>query len=55
MKVKKEIFSVVRKNVEREKANTFYTELMASTLANNESLSNHKTKLDHMENIIDIR
>lgn len=55
MKVKKDILSVVRKNIEREKANTFYTELMASTLANSEAITSDKSKLDHMENIIDIR
>lgn len=55
MKVRKEILSVVRKNIEREKANTFYTEMMASTLVSNASVSNRKTSLDHMENIIDIR
>lgn len=54
IKVRREILPVVRKNMEREKANTLYTELMASTL-NTGNIFNPKTNKDHMENIIDIR
>lgn len=56
IKVRKTILPMVKKNIEREKTNTFYNEMMASALSSNiGDARNSKNNLDHMENIIDIR
>lgn len=56
LKVRREILSYVRKNQEKEKANTFYTELLTNNLVNNkDDVVSIKSVTDHMENIIDIR
>lgn len=57
MKVRKEILSVVHKNKEREKTNTYYTEMLADSLITNKDDTNStaKTSTDHLENILDIR
>lgn len=56
VKVRKVIFPFVKKNVEREKTNTFYNEMMANALSTNiGDVQNAKMNMDHMENIIDIR
>ncbi|XP_012276956.1 DNA polymerase epsilon catalytic subunit A [Orussus abietinus] len=54
MKVKRDIMAVVRRNVEREKNNTYYSNLMASAL---NAYDQHTSKriIDHMDNILDIR
>jgi DNA polymerase epsilon subunit 1 len=53
-KVKRDIMRVVRVNKEREKSNTYYTDMLATTLQPNEQ-ENSKQTLDHMDNIRDIR
>lgn len=45
---------VVRVNKEREKSNTYYTDMLATTLQQTEQ-DNSKQTLDHMDNILDIR
>lgn len=57
MKVRKEILKVVRKNRQKEHANTYYTEMLTTSLANNveEVAHTSKANTDQMENIIDIR
>nr|CAD7570292.1 unnamed protein product [Timema californicum] len=52
VKVRRELISAVRKNREREKNNTYYTEMLTNALA---SKGTTKKSTDHMENIIDIR
>lgn len=54
MKVRPQIMSAVKKNKEREKGNTFYSELLSKALATNSTGLTHKFT-DHMDNIIDIR
>lgn len=53
-KVKRDIMRVVKVNKEREKSNTYYTDMLATTLQPNEQ-DNNKQTLDHMDNILDIR
>lgn len=53
-KVKRDIMRVVKVNKEREKSNTYYTDMLATTLQSNEQ-DNSKQTLDHMDNILDIR
>lgn len=53
-KVKRDIMRVVKVNKEREKSNTYYTDMLATTLQSNEQ-DNNKQTLDHMDNILDIR
>lgn len=53
-KVKRDIMCVVKVNKEREKSNTFYTDMLATTLQSTEQ-DNSKQILDHMDNILDIR
>lgn len=53
-KVKRDIMRFVRVNKEREKNNTYYTNMLATTLQPNEQDSG-KQNLDHMDNILDIR
>lgn len=53
-KVKRDIIRVVKVNKEREKSNTYYTDMLATTLQPNEQDSSKQT-LDHMDNILDIR
>jgi len=53
-KVKRDIMRVVKVNKEREKSNTYYTDMLATTLQPNEQDSSRQT-LDHMDNILDIR
>uniref|UniRef100_A0A6P7GFS4 DNA polymerase epsilon catalytic subunit n=1 Tax=Diabrotica virgifera virgifera TaxID=50390 RepID=A0A6P7GFS4_DIAVI len=57
MKVRKEILKNVRKNRQKDHSNTFYTEMLTSTLANSNAQSSfHSNKnIDQMENILDIR
>lgn len=55
IKVRKELNTIVKKNREREKANSFYTELLASTLNNVGDIGATKINTDHMEKIIDMR
>ncbi|XP_046479124.1 DNA polymerase epsilon catalytic subunit 1 isoform X1 [Neodiprion pinetum] len=54
VKVRREIMSAVKKNKEREKSHTYYTEMLASSL----NVRDHnpvKNLTDHMDNILDIR
>lgn len=53
-KVKRDIIRIVKVNKEREKSNTYYTDMLATTLQPNEQDSSKQT-LDHMDNILDIR
>lgn len=55
IKVRKDIHSVVRKNQEREKANTFYNEMLANSIDISGVQNNAKSSSDYMEYIIDIR
>lgn len=56
IKVRKAILPVVRKNAEKEKSNTYYSEMMANALSSHiGDVQNPKLNMDHMENIIDIR
>ncbi|KAJ8965898.1 hypothetical protein NQ314_003839 [Rhamnusium bicolor] len=57
IKVRKEILKVVRKNKGKVNANSYYTEMLTSTLVNNiEDIANlNKVNSDQMENILDIR
>lgn len=55
IKVRREILSYVRKNREREKSNTYYTEMLTNALVNRGDVATVKNTTDHMENIIDIR
>ncbi|KAL6267362.1 hypothetical protein P5V15_000437 [Pogonomyrmex californicus] len=52
-KVKRDIMRIVKVNKEREKSNTYYTDMLATTLQPNEQDS--RQTLDHMDNILDIR
>ncbi|CAH0549983.1 unnamed protein product [Brassicogethes aeneus] len=54
IKVRKDILKVVRKNKEKINENTYYTEMLTSTLTNN-AATVHKGTSDQMENIMDIR
>lgn len=54
MKVKRDVMSAVRVNKEREKNNTYYDQLLSKTL-NPNSVHETKQKVDHMDNILDIR
>lgn len=45
---------VVKVNKERAKSNTYYTDMLATTLQPNEQDSGRQT-LDHMDNVLDIR
>jgi len=54
-KVKRDIMRFVRVNKEREKSNTYYTDMLATTLQPNEQQDSGKQILDHMDNILDIR
>ncbi|XP_028047433.2 DNA polymerase epsilon catalytic subunit 1 [Monomorium pharaonis] len=53
-KVKRDIMRVVKVNKEREKSNTYYTNMLATTLQSNEQDGGRQT-LGHMDNILDIR
>lgn len=53
-KVKRDIMRVVKINKQREKSNTHYTNMLATTLQPTEQ-DNSKQNLDHMDNILDIR
>ncbi|XP_048412228.2 DNA polymerase epsilon catalytic subunit A isoform X2 [Stegostoma tigrinum] len=58
VKVRKEIFTAVKKNKEREKSNDAYTVMLSSALAGGnvtEEEGTSKKISDQMENIIDIR
>ena len=55
IKVRKEILKVVRKNKERQNANTFYTELLTDILTDKGDVAATKANTDQMENILDIR
>ncbi|XP_026280416.1 DNA polymerase epsilon catalytic subunit 1 [Frankliniella occidentalis] len=54
MDVRSPIMSAVKKNREREKNNTYYSELLSKALASTSAGVTHKQN-DHMENILDIR
>lgn len=54
-KVKRDIMRVVKVNKEREKSNTYYTDMLATTLQPSDKEDNNKQTLDHMDNILDIR
>lgn len=53
-KVRREILSAVRKNREREKANTNYIKMLTTSLASTGAAYGEKNQ-DHMDSIIDIR
>ncbi|XP_057662319.1 DNA polymerase epsilon catalytic subunit 1 [Diorhabda carinulata] len=58
IKVRREILKVVRKNRQKDNTNSFYTEMLTSTLCNGdiiESTSYSNKNADQMENILDIR
>lgn len=57
IKVRKEILKVVRKNKQKENVNSYYIEMLTSTLANNDDIisHDHNRTSDQMENILDIR
>ena len=55
IKIRKEILSAVRKNKEKLKMNTYYTEMLTNDLMNKTSVTNTKVQTDHVENILDIR
>lgn len=54
MDVRTPVLSAVKKNREREKGNTYYTELLSKALASASTAVTHKSS-DQMENLIDIR
>lgn len=54
IKVRREIMSAVKKNKEREKSNTYYTQMLANSL-NPHERNVTKKLTDHMDNILDIR
>lgn len=53
-KVKRDIMRAVKINKVREKSNTYYTDMLATTLQSTKQDSNKQT-LDRMDNILDIR
>lgn len=53
IKVKRDIMCVVKVNKEREKSNTYYTDILATTLQQTEQ--DNRQILDHMDNVLDIR
>ncbi|KAG8226587.1 hypothetical protein J437_LFUL007279 [Ladona fulva] len=55
MKVRKEIAPAAHKNREKEKGNTFYTEMLASSLMKDASVATAKKASNQFDNIIDIR
>ncbi|GLG99117.1 DNA polymerase epsilon catalytic subunit [Gryllus bimaculatus] len=55
VKVRKDIATAVKKNQEREKNNTYYTEMLTSALATKGDAGISKKITDQMENILDIR
>nr|CAH7746305.1 unnamed protein product [Callosobruchus chinensis] len=55
IKVRKEILKVVRKNRKKEDTNTYYTEMLAQTLATTSGHVVSEIDTDQMENILDIR
>ncbi|KAJ8897708.1 hypothetical protein PR048_003058 [Dryococelus australis] len=55
VKVRKEVMAAVRKNREREKNNTYYTEMLTTALVSTGDIGVTKKATDQMENIIDIR
>lgn len=56
-KVRREIMAAVRKNTEREKSNTYYLQMLASSLAATSANEggDGKKQLDYMDCIMDIR
>ncbi|XP_037818567.1 DNA polymerase epsilon catalytic subunit 1 [Lucilia sericata] len=56
-KVRREIMAAVRKNTEREKSNTYYLQMLASSLAANSASESGdgRKQLDYMDCIMDIR
>ncbi|XP_030369181.1 DNA polymerase epsilon catalytic subunit A [Scaptodrosophila lebanonensis] len=56
-KVRRELMSAVRRNKEREKSNTYYMQMLASSLAqsSNSEDGGGKRQLDYMDCIMDIR
>ncbi|CAG9856188.1 unnamed protein product [Phyllotreta striolata] len=55
MKVRKDILKVVRKNKQKDSNDTFYTEMLTSTLTNHQEYQHSNKNTDQMENIQDIR
>lgn len=53
-KVKRDIMRIVKINKVREKSNTYYTDMLATTLQSAEQESS-KQILNRMDNILDIR
>jgi len=53
-KVRRDIMRAVKINKERERSNTYYTDMLATTLQSTEQ-DNIKQTLDHMDNVLDIR
>ncbi|BFZ25729.1 hypothetical protein BsWGS_28768 [Bradybaena similaris] len=55
LKVRREIFPAVRKNMEREKNSNGYTSMLASHFAGEDAIGVSKKISDQMENIVDLR
>lgn len=55
IKVRREILSNVRKNRDKQKGNTFYTDMLTKNLVSKGDFGNVKTVTNHLEKIIDIR
>ncbi|XP_046997014.1 DNA polymerase epsilon catalytic subunit 1 [Schistocerca americana] len=57
MKVRKDLLAAVRKNRERHKGRTVYSEMLSNALANKEGIdvATKRTATDHLESIMDIR
>jgi len=53
-KVRRDIMRAVKINKERERNNTYYTDMLSTTLQPTEQ-DNIKQTLDHMDNVLDIR
>ncbi|XP_067618241.1 DNA polymerase epsilon catalytic subunit 1 [Eurosta solidaginis] len=54
-KVRRELAAAVRRNTEREKANTFYMQMLSSSLAASHTGHDEFKKQDYMDLILDIR
>lgn len=54
-KIKQALFPSIRKNREREAANTFYNEMLKESLKNKADTGATRKISDHLDSIIDIR
>lgn len=55
-KVRRDIMKAVKLNKEREKNNTYYTNMLATVLNSDQDRGNHKMQtIDFTDNILDIR